>query len=86
MVDICSLSTVHYAYDNRIYHKQARSLAAAGFSVTVLARAEDDPPPDDTVDVQYLPSHHSRFARFVSTLRLLGRVFQLRPRLCRPRS
>ena len=81
MVDICSLSTVHYAYDNRIYHKQARSLAAAGFSVTVLARAEDDPPPDDTVDVQYLPSHHSRFARFVSTLRLLGRVFQLRARV-----
>ena len=81
MVDICSLSTVHYAYDNRIYHKQARSLAAAGFSVTVLARAEDDPPPDDTVNVQYLPSHHSRFARFVSTLRLLGRVFQLRARV-----
>jgi glycosyltransferase involved in cell wall biosynthesis len=81
MVDICSLSTVHYAYDNRIYHKQARSLAAAGFSVTVLARAEEDPPPDDTVDVQYLTSHRSRFARFASTLRLLGRAFRLRARV-----
>ena len=57
MVDICALSTVHYAYDSRIYHKQARSLAAAGFRVTVVARAETDAPPDDTVEIRPVASH-----------------------------
>lgn len=81
MVDICALSTVHFGYDNRIYHKQARSLAAAGFSVTVLARAEQGPPVDDTVDVQYLASRRLRITRFVSALLLIGRALRLRARV-----
>lgn len=35
---ICIVTTVHDPFDTRIYHRQARSLAAAGYRVTLLAQ------------------------------------------------
>ncbi len=81
MVDICALSTVHYAYDSRIYHKQARSLAAAGFRVTVVARAETDAPPDDTVEIRPVASHRFRLTRFLGALLMIGRALRVRARI-----
>lgn len=37
MTKICVLTTVHHAYDGRIYHKQCKSLKNAGYDVTLLA-------------------------------------------------
>ena len=66
---ICFLSAAHGPLDKRVYEKQARSLAAAGFRVTHLA-PDDDPFTEerDGVTVQrYRRSHGIR-----------GRLLQLR--------
>lgn len=37
-VSICMLTTVHPPFDNRIFHKQATTLAQAGYRVSLVAR------------------------------------------------
>lgn len=48
----CVLTTVHQAYDGRIYHKQCKSLVKAGYDVTLIA-----PRPDviKTDDIKIIP-------------------------------
>ena len=36
-VKVCILSTVHAAFDDRIFHKQAKTLAQAGYNMIVIA-------------------------------------------------
>lgn len=52
MPTICILTTVHDPFDSRIFHKQARSLARAGYAVTLLGQSA----PDATIDgVRLMP-------------------------------
>src|SRR5690606_32126256 len=52
MPTICILTTVHDPFDSRIFHKQARSLARAGYTVTLLGQGA----PDATIDgVRLIP-------------------------------
>lgn len=39
---IVHLSSVHHARDNRIFHKECKSLAQAGYNVTLIAVADQD--------------------------------------------
>ncbi len=39
---ICMITTVHSAKDTRIFHKEARSLAKAGYAVTLIAQHDKD--------------------------------------------
>ena len=64
------LSSVHYVYDTRIYHKEARTLAQAGFDVTVFARPDPTGQAEDGVRVTPLPSSRNRLQRIPGTLRL----------------
>ena len=56
------LSSVHEALDPRIFHKEARTLAAAGFDVHLLARAERSEVRDG-VRIQALPQPRGRWER-----------------------
>jgi hypothetical protein len=56
------VSVVHPSTDIRIFHKQCRSLAAAGYQVTLFARA-DGPYEEDGVRVVPVPRPRSRAAR-----------------------
>ena len=67
---ICHLSSVHFALDSRIYQKQARSLRAAGFAVTVIAREDAATTADDDIDIVALPPATSRAHRLLQGLRL----------------
>ncbi|WP_180850253.1 glycosyltransferase family 4 protein [Bacillus sp. UMB0893] len=49
MKKICVITTVHQAYDGRIYYKQSMSLAKAGYDVSLIA-----PKPDREVNDQGL--------------------------------
>ncbi len=65
--NICILTSVHSALDVRIFEKQARSLAAAGFRVTVIAPHADDCLLDG-VEVEAIALPKNRLERMTRTM------------------
>ncbi|GAH11430.1 unnamed protein product, partial [marine sediment metagenome] len=72
-VKIVHLTTVHPHYDVRIFHKQAKSLAQAGYDVTLIAQ-HDKNQVIDGVRIIALPRPRNRFTRIFG---LALRVFWL---------
>lgn len=72
MKRICILTSVHNAFDVRIFHKQAKTLAKAGYDVTLIAQHNKDKVVDG-VKIVALPKPRNRFWRMLGT----GRVFKL---------
>src|SRR6516164_1118853 len=64
---VVHLTSVHSAMDPRIFKKECRSLARAGFDVTIVG-----PHPEDTVEEQVrilsVKKHRSRVARMTRTV------------------
>ena len=79
-IRVAVLSSVHDALDPRIFHKQARTLAAVGFDVHLLARHTRDETRDG-VHIHALPPLSSRRQRPFQWLRLAWRTWRLCPRL-----
>ncbi|MEE2657808.1 MAG: glycosyltransferase family 4 protein [Candidatus Latescibacterota bacterium] len=73
---VCVLSSVHLLYDVRMFQAEARTLAAAGFAVTVLAIEDPSPPPADAEAIRTvgLPHSRNRLVRFVRTFQILRRA------------
>src|SRR5215472_18767617 len=79
--DVVMLTTVHKACDDRIFHREARTLAEAGLSVCIVG---NHPKSEirDGVWIESLPRANSRWRRLSSGwsamragLRLKGRLF-----------
>ena len=68
---ICMLSSVHFAFDTRIFQKEARSLAQAGFEVVIIARHDPTNQRTDDVEIVELPRPEGRLQRMLGSLRLL---------------
>ena len=67
---ICILTSVHPAFDVRIFHKEAKTLVNAGYEVTIIAQYVRN----ETVDgikIIALPKPRNRFCRFFSTFKVL---------------
>src|SRR5579872_414533 len=78
--DVVMLSTVHVPDDPRIFHREAKTLAAAGFSVAIIARDA----PEGYVEGVYfesLPSPPSRLRRLLLGRELLSRALALNAKL-----
>ncbi len=68
-------STVHRAADDRIFHKEARSLARAGYNVVVFAAAPHDGVLDG-VRIRALSLPSSRFRRAFASPKLVGAILK----------
>ena len=70
-VKVCLLTTVHPSFDVRIFHKEAKTLAQAGYNVTLIAQ-HDKNEIVDGVKISALPEARNRFGRiFGLTVRAL---------------
>jgi glycosyltransferase involved in cell wall biosynthesis len=70
---ICMLSTVHQALDDRIFYKEAKTLARVGYEVVLIAQHDGDEMVDG-VKIVALPKPRNRFARIFG---LTWRAFHL---------
>ena len=61
---VAHLTTVHVPFDTRIFHKECRTLAEAGYRVTLLAR-HDRAETRDGVEIVPLPTYRSRPRRML---------------------
>jgi glycosyltransferase involved in cell wall biosynthesis len=78
---ICHLTSVHYVFDIRIFHKQLRALSGAGYDVSLIAQHEKDCTIDG-IRIIALPAPKNRLQRmFGLTLKLLTRAIKIKPDL-----
>jgi len=79
MKRVVHLSTVHPADDVRIFVKECRSLAAAGYDVTLIARSPSDYVKQGVKVIAVNPRTGGRLARMVlSTFDVLGKAWRCR--------
>ncbi|GAC1681703.1 MAG: glycosyltransferase family 4 protein [Candidatus Acidiferrum sp.] len=62
------MTSVHSALDGRIFHKECRSLARAGFDVTIIGPYTKDVVAADCVQIRSIPKDRSRLARMTRTV------------------
>ncbi len=70
---VCVLTSVHMPFDGRIFHKEARSLAKAGYDVTLIARHTKEEVVGG-VRVLPLPAPKNRIERVAKVMRRLHRL------------
>lgn len=63
---VVHLTSVHGALDTRIFHKECRSLADAGYRVTLIAPHERDEVVE-SIQIKAVPIRHHRLARIIHT-------------------
>jgi glycosyltransferase involved in cell wall biosynthesis len=64
---ICHLTTVHPPFDTRIFHKEMKSLAKAGYSVTLIAKYDKEET-INSVKINPLKTPKNRIVRLTKTL------------------
>jgi len=75
---VCHLSTVHQPYDVRIFHRQARTLAAAGHEVYCLAHADFIQQRRDGVEMRGLKRPAGRLGRWWNISRFFRKCVEIR--------
>jgi len=70
---VCVLTSVHIPFDGRVFHKEAKSLAKAGYDVVLIAR-HDKEEVVDGVRVVPLPQPKSRMQRMTKVMWRLYRL------------
>jgi len=77
MTKICVMTTVHQAYDGRIYHKQCKSLKKAGYEVTLLAPKPDKQINDDEINLIPIEKPKKEWKRFLNTFTVFKQAKQI---------
>jgi glycosyltransferase involved in cell wall biosynthesis len=79
VTSVTILTSVHRPFDQRIFYRQARTLASAGYSVTLIAPADFEHRIVDGVRVLGIPRPRNRLARVLTWFRLARAVVRNRP-------
>ena len=80
-IKICHLTSVHPRFDVRIFQKECKSLAMAGYDVVLIAPGEI-PENIDGVHIVPFPKIKSRFVRFIfSWMVMYKKALQQKARL-----
>ncbi|MDD5063956.1 MAG: glycosyltransferase family 4 protein [Phycisphaerae bacterium] len=61
-IKVCHLSSAHSAFDDRVFHKEAKTLSRAGYNVTIIVQ-HNKKETIDGVEIVPLPMPTSRFER-----------------------
>lgn len=78
-VRVAVLTSVHIPFDGRIFHRECRALAAAGYAVTLLAPADFSRQESDGVTVIGFPRPARRLGRIRLWWQLFREALRLRP-------
>jgi len=65
---VVHLTSVHYPFDNRIFHKECSTLVAAGYDVTLIAASAEGDGMQKGVRLRALKLPRNRFERFLRTI------------------
>jgi len=65
---VVHLTSVHYAFDTRIFHKECKSLASAGYKVTLIAPHSEGDHTMDGVRLRSITLPRNRRERMTSTI------------------
>jgi glycosyltransferase involved in cell wall biosynthesis len=65
---VVHLTSVHYAFDTRIYHRECKSLALAGYDVTLIAPRADGDLSIDGVKMRAITPPRNRRERIIRTI------------------
>jgi glycosyltransferase involved in cell wall biosynthesis len=67
IIHICHISTVHSSYSNRIFHKECRTLADAGYKVTFIVQNDKDEQRNN-VFIKAIPMAQGRLSRMTKSV------------------
>ena len=70
---VAHLTSVHHAFDNRIFHKECKSLAAAGYQVTLIAPDENGEQIKDGIKLRAVRPPRDRCERLTGTIAAIYR-------------
>lgn len=73
-VKICILTSAHSSFDERIFHKEAKTLVKAGYGVVLIARHNKKEETVDGVRIVPLPTPKNRFERMTKVVWKLFRL------------
>lgn len=76
---VCVLTSVHQPFDGRIFHRECKTLAQAGYQVTLVAPADFGHQEQDGITVLGVPRPDMRLYRPLTWYRLYRIVRRLRP-------
>jgi len=70
---VCILTSVHSAFDTRIFHKEAKTLVKAGYDVTLIAQHDKDEVVDG-IKIIALSKPKNRFLRIFLLTRKIYKI------------
>lgn len=81
MIKVCHISTVHSAFDDRIFYKECISLSKNGFDVIFLVR-HDKSETKENISIISLPTFSGRFSRlFLGTYTAFKKALKINAKL-----
>lgn len=78
-MEVCHITSVHPAFDTRIFHRECKSLAQAGHKITLIASANLGQEVVDDIQVIALPKINRRYERPRLWWHIVREVKRLKP-------